>query len=76
MDQIKFLTDLNIQEIIGFIVDDDKIEYDEAMDVFYNSATFEKLTDPETGLYLESAATVYEIFKAEQETGKIVQAEE
>lgn len=76
MDQVKFLTDLNIQEIIGFIVEDRNIEYDVAMDIFYNSVTFERLTDPETGLYLESAAFVYSLFKSEQETGKIVQAEE
>ena len=35
------------------------VEYDEAMRIFYNSEVFEKLRNPETGLYLESPAFVY-----------------
>ncbi len=76
MDKIKFLTDLNIQEIIAFIVEDKKIEYDEAIDLFYKSATFEKLTDKYTGLYRESAAYVYELFKNELINGKLVSTEQ
>ncbi len=69
MDYIKFLTDLNIQEIVAFIVEDNKIEYDEALDLFYKSETFKKLTDEQTGLYRESAAYVYSLFKYEIKTG-------
>ncbi len=69
MDKIKFLTDLNIQEIIAFIVEDKKIEYDEALDLFYKSETFKKLTDEQTGLYRESAAYVYYLFNSESRTG-------
>lgn len=70
MDNVKFLTDLNVQEIISFIVEDNGIEYDEALDMFYQSLTFEKLADPTTGLYRESAAYIYELFKNELKTGK------
>lgn len=76
MDQIKFLTELNIQDIIGYIVEDTGNEYDVAMDDFYNSVTFQKLTDRETGLYRESAAYVYELYKSEKETGKFIQTEQ
>lgn len=48
-----------IQDIIEYIVMDLRIEYDIAMQLFYNSQTFDKLTDIETGLYLESSAYVY-----------------
>lgn len=76
MDQIKFLTELNIQDIIGYIVVDTGVEYDKAMDSFYTSVTFQKLTDPETGLYRESASYVYELYKNEIKNGKFIQDEQ
>lgn len=42
---------------------------------FYSSEVFEKLNEPETGLYLESPAYIYELFKSEKAVGTIVQAE-
>ena len=71
IDNIKFLTELSIQKIIGFIVEDNNVEYDEAFHTVYLSETFQKLNDPSTGLYRESAAYVYEIFKSEIQNGKI-----
>lgn len=76
MDQVKFLTEQNIQDIVSFIVEDEKIEYDKAIDNFYSSKTFEKLSDPATGLYRESAAYVYELYKSEKQFGKITQDEQ
>lgn len=64
-----------IQDIIEYIVMDLRIEYDIAMQLFYNSQTFDKLTDIETGLYLESSAYVYDIFQDERKFGKLIQAE-
>ena len=64
-----------IQDIVDMISTDQKIEYDEAMNKFYNSEVFEKLTDQETGLYLESPDYVYDLFKDEMNFGHIVQAE-
>ncbi len=76
MDKVKFLTDQNVQDIIAFIVDDNKVEYDEALDLFYQSQTFEKLHDEATGLYRESAAYIYELFKTEQKTGNFISTEQ
>ncbi len=73
MDKINFLIEQNIQDIIAFIVEDENIDYDKAIDLFYSSRTFDKLSDPSTGLYLESAAYVYEIYKGERRHGEIVQ---
>lgn len=69
------LIEYNIQDIIEYIVQDLQIEYDEAMRIFYNSQTFDKLTDIETGLYLESSAYVYGIFQDERNFGKLIQIE-
>ena len=38
---------------------------EQAMKKFYMSDTFEKLSDVETGLYLEGVAYVYEMLKRE-----------
>ncbi len=75
IEQIKFLTEINIQEIIMYIVEDTGIEYDLALDDFYNSVTFSKLSDKETGLYRESSAYIYELYKAEKQTGKFPDSE-
>lgn len=69
------LVEYNIQDIIDMITRDQHIEYDEAMNRFYNSQVFEKLLEIETGLYLESPAYIYDIFKDEMNFGRIVQAE-
>ena len=65
----------HIQDIIEYIVKDLQLEYDMAMQIFYNSQTFDKLTDIETGLYLESSAYVYGIFQDERNFGHLIQAE-
>lgn len=76
IDKIGFLTELNIQDIIVYISEDFGLEYDEAIDRFYRSATFSKLTDQATGLYRESAAYVYELYKAECMNGKFTQIDD
>ena len=52
-----------IQDIVDMFATDQNIEYDEAMNKFYNSEVFEKLQDKETGLYLASPEYVYDLFK-------------
>lgn len=69
------LVEYQIQDIIEYIVIDTQIEYDKAMQIFYNSQTFDKLTDYETGLYLESSAYVYGLFQDERKFGRLIQAE-
>lgn len=63
------------QDIIAFLVEAHQIDIVEAMKVFYNSETYEKLLDEETGLYLEGAPYVYEILKDEMEQGHLIQNE-
>ena len=64
-----------VQDIVDMFSSDQDIEYDEAMNKFYNSKIFEKLQDKETGLDLESSEYVYDLFKDEINFGRIVQAE-
>ena len=63
------------QDIIAFLVEDRRIDIAEAMKVFYNSETYEKLLDEDTGLYLEGSPYMYEILKDELEQGHLIQNE-
>ena len=69
------LVEYQIQDIIEYIVTDIQIEYGMDMQIFYNSQTFDKLTDIETGLYLESSAYIYGLFQDERNFGHLIQAE-
>lgn len=71
MDKREQLIEYITQDIIVFLVEDDKIKYEEAMKEFYASETYVKLTDVKTGLYYESAAYVYEMYKSEKYTGRL-----
>ena len=64
-----------ILDIVDMITEEQGLEYDEAMNKFYNSEVFEKLQDEETGLYNKSSAYVYDLFKDEMNFGHIIQAE-
>ena len=73
MDKREQLIEYIIQDIILFLVEDEGIEYEEAMREFYASETYMKLVDKETGLYYESAAYVYDIYKDEMRSGHLVE---
>ena len=63
------------QDIVCFIMEDEGIDMISAMHRFYTSVTFEKLSDIETGLYLDSSASVYDMYLNECRHGKLVQNE-
>ena len=75
MNEQKQLIEYMIQDVVDMLATDQNIEYDEAMNKFYNSEVFAKLQDEETGLYLESSGYVYDLFKDELNFGHIIQAE-
>lgn len=57
------MIEMNTQDIIALIIEEEHLSMNEAMDKFYKSTAFEKLNDPETGLYLEGADYLMEYFK-------------
>lgn len=68
--KIGWLVDSITKEIAAFIVEDEHVEYDEALRRVYTSKLFEKLNDPETGLYREGAAYVYQHYLEEMSSKK------
>ena len=48
-----------IKDIIARLVDEKGIAIPEAFDAVYNSRLFQKLNNPDTGLYFQSSGYVY-----------------
>ena len=60
----KQLIEFSIQDLVREIVERESRSPEEAMDVLYHSPFFTKLTNPDTGLYRESAEYLYHCYKA------------
>lgn len=69
--QIEFLIEELSRDIIIKLMDDWNCDMVKAMEMYYNSETFERLTEPVTGLYYQSAGYVYDFLQNELRTGKV-----
>lgn len=69
------LIEFTIQDLVRYVVNDQKCSIQQGVSIVYNSMLLKKLQDVETGLYLESPLYVYDILKDELKYGKIVQNE-
>ena len=58
MSKQEQLAEYVTQDIISYIIDEEKLDLLSAMRKFYSSQTYEKLMDFETGLYWESSGYV------------------
>ena len=75
MIKIRALTEGVTQDIIADLMTENGLTIKKAMETFYNSETFDKLSNDETGLYRESSAYVFDLLKSELENGAFVQTE-
>lgn len=75
MSKQELLIECTTGDLVGFIMEEEKVSMLDAMQRLYNSEVFLKLNDTTTGLYLESPAYVYDIYKSEKAYGHIVQEE-
>jgi 3-hydroxyacyl-CoA dehydrogenase len=69
------MIDLVASDVVAAIIEDTGVSVQEAMKAFYNSEVFDRLTDAGTGLYSQSGAYVYELYKDEKKYGRLVQTE-
>ena len=67
---VQYLIEGITKDIIAYLMQDNNMDISSAISLFHNSETFEKLSDDDTGLYIESSAYVYEILKTEIKMGK------
>jgi hypothetical protein len=75
MDKKKQMIEYMVQDLIEIISETQNLEYENAMNLLYNSQIYNKLLDIETGLYRESPAYVYGLLQDEFNFGHIIQAE-
>ena len=66
----QFLLEAISTDIIGWLMRDNRLSLSEAISTWYNSETFEKVSEPQTGMYVESPAYNYEFLKRELRTGR------
>lgn len=57
------------KDIVGFLMEDYGKSLEYSLNILYNSETFQKLNNPDTGLYFQSSRYVYQFLKNEIETG-------
>ena len=64
-NQQQEMIEYTTQEVVRYLIEDNALLLEEALNRFYLSKTFEKLNDIETGLYLEGSTYIYEMLKRE-----------
>lgn len=57
--------------VVEWIMRDQNLGLEEALVMFHNSETFEKLCEKRTDLYIESPAYIYELLKEEMRRGTL-----
>ena len=65
-----------IPQVLNIIQEKEEIDEMEALEEFYNSKTYEVLSNEETKVWHYSALTIYMMWKEEKETGELVFPEE
>ena len=70
-EPIQFLIEEMTREIIIYLMQDFGYDMDKAFEIFYNSDTFERLNNIQSGLYYQSSGYVYSFLKEELLTGKV-----
>ncbi len=75
MEKEQQMIEYMVQDLVEILCETQKVEYDIAMRMVYDSEVYDKLIDIETGLYRESPAYVYGLLQDEMKFGNIVQAE-
>ena len=60
-----------VKDLVLKLMEDRKITMPVALGLVYNSDTYEKILDLETGLFSQSTAYVYEILSRELSEGRI-----
>ena len=75
-DKISLMIEFVTADVVSSIMEEASVSAQEAMKAFYNSEVFERLCNPETGLYRESGGYVYDLYTIERENGCLIQCEQ
>lgn len=60
-----FMIESLTRDVIALLMEEDGLSMRDAMDKFYSSRTFDALSQPETGLYIQSSAYILDEYRHE-----------
>ncbi|MBD5341024.1 MAG: hypothetical protein HDR94_05555 [Bacteroides sp.] len=67
----KYMKEAIAADVAELLTKDLDINIIKALNILYNSQTYSKLNDPDTGLYFQSSGYVYSFLKNELKTGNL-----
>ena len=70
MSQESFMIEELVKDLVLKVMENDRTSMSKALDIVYNSDTYSKILDLETGLFSQSATYVYSILQRELKEGK------
>lgn len=70
-NNFEFLVEYITAKVAEWLMKDQNIGLEEALVLFHNTETFEKLCERKTSLYVESPAYIYEILQDELRHGTL-----
>lgn len=62
----KFMIESLTRDVVALLMEEDGLSMRDAMDRFYGSRTFDALSQPETGLYIQSPAYILDEYRREK----------
>lgn len=65
MTEIQYMNECMMRDLTVMLINEYKISLIEALDILYNSRTYEKLQNPRTGLYFQSPVYVFDFLQRE-----------
>ena len=71
MTNIQYMNECMMRDLSVMLIAEYQISLAEALDVLYNSKTYEKLQDPRTGLYFQSPVYVFDFLQRELKREKL-----
>lgn len=71
MSDIDYMNECTTRDLALMLVEDYNISLPEALNILYNSETFQMLQDEKTGLYYQSPVYIYDYLKRELTLGKL-----
>ncbi len=71
MSDFDYMNECTTRDLVTMLAEDYHLTLPEAMDILYNSETFAKLQDAQTGLYFQSPAYIYGYLEQEIKSGQL-----
>ena len=71
MSDIDYMNECTTRDLALMLVEDYNISLPEALNILYNSETFQMFQDEKTGLYYQSPVYIYDYLKRELTLGKL-----